>query len=61
VLLVDPTGRAQAYLHCNVVTDAGPDLTTGAVVLVKRAALVHNRTGIVWPPLRTQVRCLRVS
>lgn len=43
--LVDPTGRAQAYLHCNVVADAGPDLTTGAVVLIKKAALVHNRSG----------------
>lgn len=43
--LVDPTGRAQAYLHCNVVADAGPELTTGAVVLIKKAALVHNRSG----------------
>jgi hypothetical protein len=51
VLLVDPTGRAQAYLHCSIVADAGADLTTGAVVLVKRAALLHTRDGNRIAPL----------
>mmetsp|Transcript_88249 Transcript_88249/g.176482 ORF Transcript_88249/g.176482 Transcript_88249/m.176482 type:complete len:404 (+) Transcript_88249:60-1271(+) len=43
VNLIDPTGIANAYIHCKVLEDLGPEFTVGAVMLLRNAAVVHNR------------------